>query len=90
MNILQTPTFKRQIKKLHKNQIRDLNLAINKIIVQPNIGNIKKGDLNGILIFKFKMIKQLALLAYKINNDQSIIFLLALGSHENFYRNLKN
>jgi len=32
MNILQTLTFSKQLKKLHKNQLQDLNKAIDQII----------------------------------------------------------
>ena len=89
MNILQTLTFKKQVKKLHKNQKKDLDKAVRKIIQDPAIGACKKGDLSGIQVYKFKMVKQLTLLAYEYNNDKVQLFLLALGSHENFYRGLK-
>jgi mRNA-degrading endonuclease YafQ of YafQ-DinJ toxin-antitoxin module len=35
------------------------------------------------------MIDRLTLLAYKYDKQDSSIILLALGSHENFYRDLK-
>ena len=89
MNILQTPTFSRQIKKLHKNQKIDLDQAIKKISLDPSIGNLKKGDLSEIQVYKFKMVKQLTLLAYQFNKDEIQLILLTLGSHENFYRDLK-
>ncbi|QTA85567.1 Toxin-antitoxin system, toxin component ParE-like domain-containing protein [Desulfonema magnum] len=38
-------------------------------------------------VYKFKMNRQVILMAYKIQND-SLIFYLA-GSHQNFYKNLK-
>ncbi len=50
---------------------------------------MKKGDLNGIRVYKFRMINQLMLLAYEISNNQLCLILLALGSHENFYRDIK-
>lgn len=89
MNIVQTPTFKKQIKRLHKNQKLDLDNAIRKIINNPTIGEMKKGDLNDIFVYKFKMVRQLTLLAYNIAHEQSQLILLTLGSHENFYRDLK-
>jgi len=89
MEILQTPTFVRQIKKLHKNQKKDLDNAIKKIVEDPSIGNLKKGDLAGIQVYKFNMVNQLTLLAYEVNEDQIHLVLLALGTHENFYRDLK-
>ena len=89
MNIVQTPTFAKQTKKLHKNQKKDLDEAIKEIIKNPLIGEMKKGDLNGVQVYKFKMVKQLTLLAYDFNSSKPQIILLALGSHENFYRDLK-
>jgi mRNA-degrading endonuclease YafQ of YafQ-DinJ toxin-antitoxin module len=89
MNIRQTTSFSRQIKKLHKNQKKDLDQAVNEIIKDPTAGEMKKGDLNGIQVYKFKMINQLTLLAYDFYPDKQELILLALGSHENFYRDLK-
>ena len=89
MNVLQTPTFSKQVKKLHKNQKKDLDDAVKIIIKDPAIGELKKGDLNGVQVYKFKMVKQLALLAYEFNACGHQLILLALGSHENFYRDLK-
>ena len=90
MNILQTPTFQKQIKKLHKNQKKDLEEAVKVIVRDPSVGEMKKGDLSGIQIYKFKMAKQLALLAYEFYVNELKIILLMLGTHENFYRDLKN
>ena len=89
MNILQTSTFRRQVKKLHRNQKKDLDKAIKAVAKDPSIGEIKKGDLNGIQVYKFKMVKQLTLLAYEFHVNELQIILLMLGSHENFYRDLK-
>ena len=89
MNILQTPTFSKQIKKLHKNQKNDVDKAVKKIASEPSIGDIKKGNLRGIRVYKFKMIGQLTLLAYEFHGDELCLVLLALGSHENFYRDLR-
>lgn len=88
MKIVQTPTFIKQSKKLHDNQKRDLDSAVRTIIANPLVGDMKKGDLNGIQVYKFKMVQQLTLLAYEWHKDELLI-LLALGSHENFYRDLK-
>ncbi len=39
--------------------------------------------------YKFKMNKQLTRLVYRFNDGTLILELMALGSHENFYRNIK-
>ena len=90
MRVIQTPTFKRQSKKLHINQKISLDSAIRQILLAPEIGELKKGDLSGVRVYKFQMIGQLTLLAYEILQEQKALALLTLGSHENFYRNLKN
>lgn len=89
MQVIQTSTFKRQIKKLHANQKISLDKAIHQILLTPDIGNVKKGDLSGIRVYKFRMLDQLTLIAYEISNNGMELVLLALGSHEYFYRDLK-
>ncbi len=87
MIISQTKIFGKQKKKLYPNQLNILDKVIREIVVSPNIGDLKKGDLQGIRVYKFKMINQEYLLAYIASKDQ--IYLLAVGTHENFYRDLK-
>ncbi len=89
MNVVQTASFKKIAKKLHKNQKKDLDDAVMTIIKDPNIGEEKVGDLSGISVYKFKMVNQLTLLAYKYEDQTITLTLLALGTHENFYRDLK-
>lgn len=84
MNIIQTLTFIRKTKKLHKNQKLDLDEAIKNIAKDPFIGQTKKGDLSGIRVYKFKMVDQLTLLAYEFYQEDPCLVLLALGPHENF------
>ena len=89
MIIKQTAVFKKKIKKLHKNQKKILDDEVRKLIKEHFLGTRKKGDLNDVLVHKFKLIKQEILLAYCYEETEETITLLALGSHENFYRNLK-
>ena len=58
------------------------------IAATPDIGEAKVGDLLRVQIYKFKMINQLCLLAYRVLDPQTIK-LLMVGPHENFYRDLK-
>lgn len=64
-----------------------VNDAIRAILENPEVGQEKKGDLAGVFVYKFKINNQLVLLAYEWNPQERL--LLALGVHENFYRNLK-
>jgi len=86
IEVLQTPMFAKRRKKLHKNQIEDLDKAIKEIIKNPMIGTQKKGNLSDVWVYKFKMVKQENLLAYQWNPKTRK--LLALGVHENFYRDI--
>jgi mRNA-degrading endonuclease RelE of RelBE toxin-antitoxin system len=87
--IQQTNRFYRQYKKLHDNIIVDVDLAINEIKQNPEIGERKKGDLSTLHVFKFRSIGQLYLLGYTIDEEIRLIYLEAIGTHENFYRDLK-
>ncbi|RLB90920.1 MAG: type II toxin-antitoxin system RelE/ParE family toxin [Deltaproteobacteria bacterium] len=85
--IIQSPVFAEKKKKLHKQQIKDLDKAVKHIFSAPIIGNMKAGDLKGIQVYKFKSGNQQILLSYEVVD--SILFLYTFGSHENFYRELK-
>ena len=63
MNVVQTRIFSKAVKKLHKNQKQDLDEAVKAIMNDLSLGEMKVGDLVGIRVYKFKMVKQLTLLA---------------------------
>ena len=89
MKIIQTRHFEKAYKKLLKNQLADANKAIKEVIDNPEIGEQKKGDLLNIRVHKFKMVKQLTLLAYSFDGVAIVLTFIAIGSHENFYRDIK-
>ncbi len=87
VKVLQMPAFKRAYKKLvlaHQAVVDD---AVRQIIADPEIGEVKKGDLAGVHVYKFPLNRQQMLLAYEWDHGKRL--LLLLGSHENFYRDLK-
>lgn len=87
LTLYQRPTFKRAYKKLQTNQRRALDAALKDIIVNPMLGEEKKGDLAGVWVYKFDCVRQRYLVAYLW--DPSMRTWLAVGPHENFYRDLK-
>lgn len=87
--VLQTPTFRKAVKKLKANQKKDLDDAVRVLMAKPTLGEKKKGDLAFLRVHKFKMNKHLTLLGYSFNGDTLTLELMALGFHENFYRNIK-
>jgi len=88
ISVSQMPAFKKVFKKLHKKQKEEVKKAIKKIIENPESGTAKKGDLSGVYVYKFKIKNQEYLLAYEWDPEERV--LLALGFHENFYRDLKS
>ena len=89
MIIQQTHDFARTSKKLSKQQKIELDEAVKVVSSTPEIGDMKQGDLAYVQVYKFKMNKQLALLAYRFESEIVTLYLLKIGSHENFYRDLK-
>jgi len=90
MIIRQTTTFKRRIKKMHKNEKAALDKAVKSVATDPSIGEMKTGDLAGVQVYKYKLKSQLYLLAYSYIKDELILTFIDHGSHENFYRDLKD
>jgi mRNA-degrading endonuclease YafQ of YafQ-DinJ toxin-antitoxin module len=90
MQIIQTRQFKQSVKKLTSQQKKELDQTIKTIMNNPFIGQQKKGDLDFLWVYKFRMNNQLTLLAYSYEERIITLTLLALGSHENFYRDIKN
>ena len=74
-----SPVFGRKIKKLRKQEKKELDDAVLDIINDPSIGEVKGGDLTGVLVHKFKINKHLTLLSYTF--DSTEINLLTIGSH---------
>ena len=60
---------------------------IQKIAHNPAIGESKIGDLLGIQVHKFIFQRQNFLIAYRATESDIIFF--SIGTHENFYRDLK-
>lgn len=87
--VLQTRRFGRQYKKLNPNVMLDVDAAIAEVAETPNIGERKKGDLATLFVYKFRSQNQLYLLGYTLDDGLRLVYLQAVSSHENFYRDLK-
>jgi mRNA-degrading endonuclease RelE of RelBE toxin-antitoxin system len=87
MSVHYKPLFRKFVKK----QTRPFQLVIedevDKITLKPDIGEAKKGDLAGFRVQKFSHKSQKFMIAYCLQ-DADIVF-FKIGSHENFYRELK-
>ena len=89
MKLEQSGIFGRRIKKLKADEKKSLDKAIKKIILDTSVGAMKIGDLSGVQVYKYKHGVRQYLLAYRVEEKGKLLTLLALGSHENFYRDLK-
>lgn len=87
--VRQTRRFARQYKKLHDNVASDVDVAVAAVASTPTAGERKKGDLAELLVFKFRSQGQLYLLGYTLDDAVRLVYLEAVGPHENFYRDLK-
>jgi hypothetical protein len=85
--VFQEREFKVAYKKLHLNQKECVKAAICRIVEDPEAGEEKRGDLRGVFVYKFKCLDRQFLLAFTW--DPATRTLIALGVHENFYRDVK-
>lgn len=88
--VQQTRRFARVYKKLtNATLIADTDAAVSTVADNPDSGERKKGDLAQLWVHKFRSQGQLYLLGYTREEEVRLIYLEALGPHENFYRDLK-
>ncbi len=85
----QTRRFARAYKKLHDNVAADVDAATEVVAADPTVGERKKGDLADLFVYKFRSQNQLYLLGYTVDEGVRLVYLEAVGPHENFYRDLK-
>lgn len=87
--VRQTRRFARAYKKLHPNVAADVDAAVDTVAADPDLGERKKGDLAALWVYRFLSQNQLYLLGYSRDDGLRLIYLEAVGPHENFYRDLK-
>jgi len=83
------PRYNHTKKKFPPLFRKKLNEAEDEIAVNLFIGEEKTGDLKGIRVYKFKLFDQEILLAYQMDTYRKAVMFIAVGGHENFYRDLK-
>ena len=88
-DVRQTRRFARVYKKLHDNMLAEVDAAVEAVACNPDSGEKKKGDLAELWVYKFRCLVQLYLLGYTRDDGVRLVYLEAVGPHENFYRDLK-
>ena len=86
-NIIASNRFLKFKKKSSKKLQLEIDNEVEKIIKNPNIGELKKGELKTIRVHKFKFKTQLFLLSYEVKGNT--LFLYLIDTHENYYKQLK-
>lgn len=86
--VIQSPLFARQKKKLKEKEQRGLDEAVRAIMADPAVGSTKCGDLQGVRVYKYRSGTSQMLLAYELADNGTTLHLYAVGRHENFYRDL--
>ncbi|UWM64648.1 type II toxin-antitoxin system RelE/ParE family toxin [Enterobacter sp. CP102] len=89
IEVIQTRRFEKALDKLSDAVLKLVEDEIDKIIVDPHLGDLKKGDLNYLRVHKFHIQKQLMLLGYSWLEQKLELYLLSVSSHENFYKEMK-
>lgn len=99
MKISYKRPFSQFVKKAHKPLQLVIEDAVEEICVDPELGEVKSGDLAGIRVFKFRFKRQEYLVAYrspcrkgrvcKEGVEFPAIDFYLVGPHENFYDILK-
>ena len=89
MKIIQANSFKRAVRKMPPNHKQTLNKAVRALTRHPEAGSLKKGDLANLRVYKYKDSGRQYLLGYSYDAKDQVIALVAIGPHENFYRDIK-
>jgi hypothetical protein len=87
--------FAQYVKKAHKPLQLAIEDAVALVCASSEIGELKVGDLAGVRVYKFRFSRQEYLVAYRPPVEDSpleflIIDFYQVGSHENFYDELKH
>lgn len=87
--LAQTRRFARAYTRLNDDVAADVDVAARTVANSPNIGERKKGDLADLFVYEFRSHNQLYLLGYSVDASIRLVYLEAVGPHENFYRDIK-
>ncbi len=83
------PKFRKQFRRFSSKDQEKIRNEIRKIAKNPLIGELKKGPLSKIRVYKWKLKHQLYLIAYEPENREKTVYLYAIATHEGFYKALQ-
>lgn len=82
-------SYNKDRKRLASAVIRRLDEVQAQILQDPHRGDRKRGALRHIWVEKFKSQNDQWLVAYAIDDKRDVVYFVAVGQHENFYRDLQ-
>jgi len=88
MKIIQSRLFYKRVRRFRKQEKQVLDLQVRAILDNPNTGEEKRGELQGVFVHKFKMHTTQYLLAYRFR-DNEVLEQIMIGPHENYYRDME-
>ncbi|MEQ1963378.1 type II toxin-antitoxin system RelE/ParE family toxin [Xenorhabdus khoisanae] len=89
IEVYETRRFSKALDKLPEQTLYLVENEIEKIIDNPRIGEKQKGDLDFLMVHKFPLNNQLILIGYHWKENKLELYLLDIGTHENFYQEQK-
>ena len=89
VSVYESRRFEKALQKLSETELSIVEDEIDKIIADPEIGEQKKGDLSHLWVHKFKVVSKPVLLGYSWVENRLTLYLLNVGSQENFYQKMK-
>ena len=92
MKIIASPQFLKKVKKLSKQDHAEVERQIQKLLDNPNLGDVKKQDLAGVHVHKFKLNRKEILLSYRFTEESIILITTGVmriitGTSRNTYSN---
>ena len=84
------PRVKSDLKKLDKGVVREIyDIHLENILREPYSGEKLHGDLEGVSSYHLRVNKVDYRIAYSVEEDKKIVYIVMVGKRENFYEILK-
>ena len=84
------PKVRSDLKKLDKSVARDIyDIQLDNVLGEPHMGQELHGELEGISTFHFRKNKVEYRISYIVDESSKTVFVLILGTRENFYNILR-
>lgn len=84
------PKVKADLKKLDKHAVKEIHSThLDILLDNPFIRECLYGDLEGVFSYNFRKNKVDYRIAYTVDDERKIVYIIMIGKRENFYDVLK-